>query len=97
MTLVISKKHFQSDIFSLDDDFLQKYIIATKFVISLLKKWFNVEKVGVVIEGLQVDHAHIKLYPFHQNHWFVDGLSAWEKHSIEDLQKVANKIFTNNI
>gem|GEM_PF-2869607 len=38
MTLVISKKHFQSDIFSLDDDFLQKYIIATKFVISLLKK-----------------------------------------------------------
>jgi diadenosine tetraphosphate (Ap4A) HIT family hydrolase len=38
MTLVISKDHYDSDLFILDDDLLAKYMKATKKVVALLKK-----------------------------------------------------------
>jgi len=38
MTLVITKDHYDSDVFKLDDELLAKYIKATKKVTEILKK-----------------------------------------------------------
>ncbi|MCX6824733.1 MAG: HIT domain-containing protein [candidate division SR1 bacterium] len=64
-TLVISKEHHDSDIFVLQDDYYAKYTLAVKKVISLLKQGLGVQRVGMVMEGLGVNHAHFKLYPMH--------------------------------
>ena len=38
MTLLISKDHYESDLFKMDDDLLAKYMKATKKVVNILKK-----------------------------------------------------------
>jgi len=97
MTLVISKDHYNSDIFTLDDDLLAKYMKATKKVVVLLKKWLKVDRVWVVIEWLDVNHAHIKLYPFYDNIWFQYWVWSWSKESLNGLINVAEEIKKNNI
>lgn len=65
MTLVMPKYHFDSDVFNLDEDFYAKYLLAVKKVQALLKKWLWVQRVCMVMEGMWVNHAHIKLYPLY--------------------------------
>jgi diadenosine tetraphosphate (Ap4A) HIT family hydrolase len=40
-------------------------MIASKKVAKLLEKKLNVKRVAIVMEGLGVNHVHIKLYPIH--------------------------------
>ena len=63
-TLVIPKEHFDSDFFLIDDsDFTQRYFLAIREVVELLKSKLNVVRVGMIMEGMGVNHLHIKLYP----------------------------------
>ncbi len=95
MTLVITKDHYDSDILNLDDDLLAKYMRATKKVASILKKWLKVDRVWVVAEWLEVNHAHIRLYPFYNWMWFQTGVWSGPQESLENLQKVAQEIKNN--
>jgi len=98
MTLIITKDHYDSDIFTLDDDLLAKYMKATKKVINILKKWLNVDRVWVVVEWLDVPHAHVKLYPFYDWMdwmWFKTWVGSGPQETIENLQKVADEIKNN--
>jgi hypothetical protein len=70
---------------------------ATKKVVVLLKKWLKVDRVWVVIEWLDVNHAHIKLYPFYDNIWFQYWVWSWSKESLNSLINVAEEIKKNNI
>lgn len=97
MTLVLSKDHYPSDLFQLDDDFLAKYIKATKKVSQLLKKWLNVERIWTVIEWLEVNHAHIKLYPFYEWLGFQTWVWSGPQQTTEELQKVAEEIKNINL
>lgn len=65
MTIVIPKKHFDSDIFSMPKKEIQEFLAATKKVVRLLEKGLKVKRVATVIEGMEINHAHIKLYPLH--------------------------------
>lgn len=65
MTLVIPKKHYDSDIFSLDDSKYCKLLIASKKVAKILEKGLGVKRVAMVAEGMGVNHLHIKLYPLY--------------------------------
>lgn len=65
MTLLMPKNHYDSDIFKMDDDMYTKYMLAAKKLIPILEKWLEVNRVAVVMEGMWVDHAHIKFYPLH--------------------------------
>ena len=48
------------------DAILQKYIIAAKTVAEILENYFeDVGRVGLIMEGTGIDHAHIKLVPMH--------------------------------
>ncbi|AHB41263.1 hypothetical protein P148_SR1C00001G0470 [candidate division SR1 bacterium RAAC1_SR1_1] len=65
-TLLIPKKHYESDLFNIHDKELYKdVILATDDVVQLLKAKLNVQRVGMIMEGMGVNHLHIKLYPMH--------------------------------
>ncbi len=65
-TLLISKQHYDSDLFSLHDKELYKdVILATDEITQLLKKKLKVQRVGIIIEWMWVNHLHIKLYPMY--------------------------------
>jgi diadenosine tetraphosphate (Ap4A) HIT family hydrolase len=38
MTLLIPKKHYDSDLFNIDDEFYVKYFLTAKKIVQLLKK-----------------------------------------------------------
>jgi len=66
MTLVIPKQHYDSDLFNINDqEFYSKYMLAVQNVVNILKKWLKVNRVAMVMEGMGIDHLHIKLYPLH--------------------------------
>lgn len=65
-TCVIPKAHFGSDILKMPDESLQRFIIASKHVASILENAFeDVGRVGLIMEGTGIDHAHTKLIPLH--------------------------------
>ncbi|MDP2926772.1 MAG: HIT family protein [bacterium] len=65
MTLVLSKDHHDSYAFEMPDDAYQKFWLAAKKVAKLLEKALGVQRVAAVMEGMGVNHAHIKLYPLY--------------------------------
>ena len=63
---VIPRAHFSSDILKMPDDTLMRFIVAAKQVAQILERHFeDVGRVGLIMEGTGIDHAHIKLVPFH--------------------------------
>ncbi len=65
MTLVLTKKHYDSDATDMPENAYKDLMMAAKKVAKLLEKKLNVKRVAVVMEGLGINHAHIKLYPIH--------------------------------
>lgn len=63
MTIVVPKKHFSSYVFEMPEDIYREFLSSGQKVAKLLKKALRVKRVFMVIEGLDVNHAHIKLYP----------------------------------
>ncbi len=63
---VIPKKHFDSDIMKMPDNEISKLVLTSKKVASVLENYFkDVGRVGVIMEGMGINHAHIKLSPMH--------------------------------
>jgi len=65
MTLVLPKRHHDSYAFEMPDETYQKIMLASKKVAKLLERAFHISRVAMVMEGMGVDHLHIKLYPMH--------------------------------
>lgn len=65
LTLVIPKKHYDSDIFNMTDEEIVEYMSAARKTVKMLEKGLGVKRVSMVVEGMGVDHVHIKLYPLH--------------------------------
>lgn len=61
-TLVIPKKEVDY-IFDIDDELLSKIMPFAKKVATAIKKAVPCKKVGVMVAGLEVPHAHIHLIP----------------------------------
>jgi histidine triad (HIT) family protein len=64
-TVVIPKSHTESDVMNLADEAFTALMLSAKSVSELLKHSLHVRRVGLVIEGMGVDHAHVKLIPMH--------------------------------
>ena len=94
MTLVLTKEHYDSDPTEIPDKNLKELIIAAKKVAKILKKKLKVQKVGFVIEGLGVNHIHVKLYPIYpsnESEGYITTKLGPQK-SIEELNKLAERI-----
>jgi len=65
-TLVIPKEHYDSDLFQINDaDFYKRLMSAAKDVVDMLKKSLKVQRVWMIMEGMGVNHLHLKLYPMY--------------------------------
>lgn len=75
---VIPKKHFGSDVLKMPDNVLSKLVIAAKTVAQILENYYqDVGRVGLIIEGTGIDHAHIKLVPMHNTENLKKG--GWKQ------------------
>ena len=88
-TLVIPKQEIDY-IFDIDDELLKGLIVFSKKVASAIKKAIPCKKVGVMVAGIEVPHAHVHLIPI-QN---VSDLNFARAQSMpqEELASIAQKI-----
>lgn len=93
--LVLSKRHADPDIFVLEDSLYVDLMLAVKKVVEVIKQWLRVSRVGIVVEGLEVPHAHVRMYPFYKGQWFVNSIGTWPKADMEELSKVADEMQSN--
>jgi histidine triad (HIT) family protein len=90
-TLVIPKKHYESDLFLIEEKgFYEKYLQATKEVVNLLKKGLGVHRVAIVAAGLAVPHLHLRLYPLYEG--VPMSIEAGEKADFEALGALQTQV-----
>lgn len=65
MTLILPKNHFDSYAFDMPEEDYNKLMDASRKVAKILEKGLKVQRVAMVMEGLGVNHVHIKLYPIY--------------------------------
>ena len=65
MVLTMPKKHYDSYAFEMPDDVFQRFMLAGKETAKLLDKRLKVQRTALVMEGMGINHAHLKLYPLH--------------------------------
>lgn len=88
-TLVVTKQEIDSP-FDLEDKTFGDYLLAAKRLIEPIRRAMGSKKVALVIEGLEVAHAHIKLIP-------INGVGDLDHTNArpaanEELTAVADKI-----
>jgi len=93
-SLLIPKVHKSSKFTDNDEDFLGSAIIAAKKVADKIEKGLDeVERCQIVIEGFQVPHFHIKLYPAQNDEPTKYTLTeSGPKAEDEKLKQLAEKI-----
>lgn len=90
-TLVIPKIHVD-DFFDMDENLLKEILIYSKPIADALKRAFNPKtgRVGVVVAGLEIPHAHLHLIPMDK----VSDLyfSSAKQASPEELKLALDKV-----
>lgn len=61
--LIIPKKHYSSDPINLPNKVYARAFLFAKKVSKILQKTLKAKRVFIVVEGMEIDHFHIKLYP----------------------------------
>ncbi|MDA3779844.1 MAG: HIT family protein [Bacteroidales bacterium] len=89
-TLVIPKQETDY-IFDLDDKTLQGLSVFAKRVAQAVEKVIDCKRVGIVVLGLEVPHAHVHLIPLNKESDACFS-SPKLKFSIEEFQQIAEKI-----
>ncbi len=89
-TLVVPKKEIDY-IFDLDDDLLSEMIVFSKSVAVAIKKVIPCNRVGMMVLGLEVPHAHIHLVPI-QSESDLDISKARLQLSKEEFEEIATSI-----
>lgn len=92
-TLVIPKKE-TGYIFDIEDEELGGLMVFAKKVAKGLKGAFGVEKVGMGVMGLEVNHAHIHLIPM-KSEADLDFKKEPLKLSEEEFLKIQKDIISN--
>ena len=76
---IIPKKHYDSDVLDMPDKKLQGFILVAKKISKMLINYFeDVGRVGLIMEGTGINHAHIKLFPMHGTEHMKKGV--WKQH-----------------
>ncbi len=63
--VLFPKRHAHSYPFDFGTKQYMDMMLATKKVARLLERGLKVKRVAMVMEGMGVNHAHVKLYPLH--------------------------------
>lgn len=97
MTVVMPKKHMESYVFDIPKLDYKDLMLAVKKAGKFLDRGLRADRILMVVEGIEVDHAHVKLYPMVKGSGFNGlGIKQGEKKSDAELNKVKQKILDNN-
>jgi len=88
-TLIIPKKH-DDYVFELDDAEYAALFKAAKTVAGPLKKATGAKKIGMLVEGFLVPHAHLHLIPINKGSEMAPG--NYRKATPEELKAMVAKI-----
>lgn len=89
-TLVVPKQETDY-IFDLDDSLLAEMTVFAKKVASAIKAIIPCNRVGIMVLGLEVPHAHIHLVPI-QKEGDLNLSNPRVKLSKEEFEEIAGKI-----
>jgi histidine triad (HIT) family protein len=89
-TLVVPKQETDY-IFDLDDDLLSGMILFSKQVASAIQAAIPCNRVGVMVIGMEVPHAHIHLIPL-QREGDMNLSNPRVKLTQEEFEEIARKI-----
>ncbi len=84
MTLLLTKEHYDSYIFEMPDNIYTDFVLTAKKLGQIIDKNLGVKRTAMVMEGMGVNHAHIKLYPLH-------GLDEEYEPIVADAKKYSDK------
>lgn len=65
MSFILTKQHYDSYIFDMPEEVYLRFMKAVKKVGRILEKGLGIKRIAMVMEGLGINHAHIKFYPIH--------------------------------
>ena len=89
-TLVVPKQETDY-IFDLDDDLLSEMAVFAKKTAKAIERAIPCKRVGMMVIGLEVPHAHIHLIPI-QKEGDMSLANARVKLSKEEFEEIAEKI-----
>ena len=89
-TLLIPKKEIDY-LYDIDDVMLSEMIVVSKKVAKAIEKAVECNRVGVMVVGLEVPHAHIHLIPI-QNEGNMNLSNKRLKLSKEEFETIAANI-----
>lgn len=92
-TLVVPKQEVDY-VFDLDDNTLSEMIVFAKKVAKAIEKSITCNRVGLMVIGLEVPHAHIHLIPI-QKEGDMNLSNLRVKLTKEQFQEIANSIQSN--
>lgn len=95
-TVVVPKIQLEF-VWDLDDEYYQALMSATKKVSIHLRNKLGTKFVGTRIEGVDVPHAHVKIYPFNTINEYnaKQNMSAEPDHTV--LAEMAKKLTMENV
>ena len=88
--LVIPKKHLAPWMFNLEDEDYCRLMLAAKKVAKAVDKAIKPFKTGIIVEGIELEHVHIKIFPFPKTGLL--GCSKKIEVSKEEMEEIAEKI-----
>lgn len=91
-TLVVPKKEIDY-LFDLDESTLHGLVSFSQHVARAIDRALNTVRTGVIVEGLEVPHAHIHLVPIHYKGQDV-SLGKNQTISEDRMKEIARKIST---
>jgi histidine triad (HIT) family protein len=65
--LIIPKSHIAPFLFNVDDGTYAKLMLAAKKVASAVNEFIKPLKTGILVEGLELEHVHIKIFPLNKD------------------------------
>jgi len=92
-TLVIPKTP-EPYVFALDDDTYQHLFAVAKKVAVILDRVLQTERTCLVVEGFEVPHTHIKLYPMTDTTPLGQVMPKQQKADEADLAELATQLRT---
>lgn len=89
--LIFPKKHIEPYVFDLENNSYCNLLIFAKKIVKAIDASLKPIKTGMIIEGLEMDHIHVKLFPLQDKKGFKMKLLD-PKPSEEQIKKTAEKI-----
>jgi histidine triad (HIT) family protein len=64
-TVLVTREHLSSDVLEFEEERYVEFLRTAKKLARHLNTKLGTKRTGLIIEGMGIDHAHIKLIPMH--------------------------------